>query len=118
MVTNATDSSPNALVGFDGHSIARSIGALNLLTIGGPLLIGIAIIILIHDVLVYVLASTSSRKNLLVTPWLMQLMAKSWNDVSSRNSFARSDAEVGNILNSLAKTAKKYEGRWEKSRLL
>ncbi|XP_064112175.1 uncharacterized protein LOC135219379 [Macrobrachium nipponense] len=91
--------------------------SLNVGTFGVILLITAAAV-LIHDAIVYLLASTSSRKRLLVTPWLIQIAADSWEDLSQRSTYARSDQVVGPVLRSLADTAKKYEGRWEKSRLL
>nr|XP_053634216.1 uncharacterized protein LOC128689780 [Cherax quadricarinatus] len=88
------------------------------LTTAGKVLLLTMLVLLIHDLLVYLLASTSSRKKLLVTPWLTQILARSWDDLSHRGAFARSSDVVGPLLTSLAQTAAKYEGRWEKSRLL
>ncbi|XP_068226375.1 uncharacterized protein [Palaemon carinicauda] len=84
----------------------------------GVILLITAIGLLLHDAIVYLLASTSSRKRLLVTPWLVQMAADTWEDLNQRGAYARSDQVVGPVLRSLSDTAKKYEGRWEKSRLL
>ncbi|XP_071530499.1 uncharacterized protein [Panulirus ornatus] len=88
----------------------------DLATAGKVLLLTVGAL-LIYDLLVYFLASTSSRKRLLVTPWLVQIMANSWDDLGQRGAFARSYDAVGPVLKSLANTAAKYESRWEKSRL-
>ncbi|KAK4313245.1 hypothetical protein Pmani_015422 [Petrolisthes manimaculis] len=76
-------------------------------------------VLLMYDLVVYLLAPTSSRKRLLMTPWLVQILSGAWDNLGQRGSFARSlDDTVGPVLHSLATTAAKYEHNWERSRLL
>ncbi|XP_063610099.1 uncharacterized protein LOC134784003 [Penaeus indicus] len=87
------------------------------LAIAGKALVLVAVALLIYDLLVFLLAPTSSRKKLLLTPWLTQVFADSWETHHHSGPYGRSDDAVGSVLRSLADTAAKYESRWEKSRL-
>ncbi|KAG7156270.1 uncharacterized protein LOC121853800 [Homarus americanus] len=119
----ASSSSTNETLGsFRSLKILKSdlasiFNQVDVSTVGKVLLLTV-FVLLIYDLLVYLLASISSRKRLLVTPWLTQILANSWDDLNQRGSFARSHDAIGPLLKSLAHTAAKYEGRWEKSRLL
>nr|XP_045615618.1 uncharacterized protein LOC123768869 [Procambarus clarkii] len=115
--TTHTPGSPRTLNQFFASGLTSVLHNVDLATVGKVLLLT-ALVLLIYDLLVYLLASTSSRKRLLMTPWLTQILSRSWDDLSDRWSFARTDDAVGPLLKSLAQTAAKYEGRWEKSRLL
>lgn len=88
------------------------------LAIAGKALILVAVALLIYDMLVFLLAPTSSRKKLLLTPWLTKVFADAWEAQNFHSGpYGRSEDAVGSVLRSLADTAAKYESRWEKSRL-
>ncbi|XP_042869188.1 uncharacterized protein LOC122251362 [Penaeus japonicus] len=87
------------------------------LAVAGKALLLVAVALLLYDLLVYLLAPTSSRKKLLLTPWLTKVFADSWEAQHHSGPYARSEDAVGSVLRALADTATKYESRWEKSRL-
>lgn len=45
--------------------------------------------LLIYDLLVLILAPTSSRKRLMMTPWLVQIMSGAWDNLGRSGSFGR-----------------------------
>lgn len=85
--TNETSGAARSLR-FFVSDLADAFNAVDLATTGKVLLLTVGAL-LIYDLLVYLLASTSSRKRLLVTPWLVQILSESWDDLSHRGSFAR-----------------------------
>lgn len=45
--------------------------------------------LMIYDLLVLLLAPTSSRKRLMMTPWLVQILSGAWDNLGRSGSFGR-----------------------------
>lgn len=87
LLTNQISGSPRKIY-FSTDLLYDVFKQVSLSTVGKVVVVTV-VALLLYDLLIYLLASTSSRKRLLVTPWLVQVLANSWDDISQRGAFAR-----------------------------
>lgn len=73
---------------FQGTDLAKFFGGVDLAVVAKVGLFTLAVLLL-FDLLVFYLAPVSRRKSLMMTPWLVQVMSATWDDLSQRSAYAR-----------------------------
>lgn len=73
---------------FQDTNLAKFFGGVDAAVVAKVGLFTLAVLLL-YDLLVYYLAPMSRRKSLMMTPWLVQVLSASWDDVNQRSAHAR-----------------------------
>lgn len=100
-----------SLEAFKGQ-MKGALGTLDLTTVAAVLLV-IAGVIIVYDLLVYVLASTTAGRSMMVSPFLAKMAAQAWekrDDFGFSNLIeSRSLEDFPSVLDALTLAAEKYD---------
>lgn len=73
---------------FQGTNLEKLFGGIDVVVLAKVALFTLSLLLL-FDLLVYLVVPVSRRKSLMMSPWLVQVLSASWDDLNQRNGYAR-----------------------------